>query len=228
VALAAGGLGPRHGSRLVCPCLGMMCALPGRGRCPGATRGLCALTGAACAVVGSAAPAWLPAFPRGVPPVRLPARPCAACPGASATVVELEDAPPSTSSRPKPVCVEPVSRDRGENAVYPSSSTHARSPSSPRWGVRATRRSSRVVACYNRLFARHCRVVRVICVCRERCFAFVARIATHRSRAWSARIIKLFCVCCVLCSACIACPIRMKFTRVVHVSSFVRVMICAL
>jgi hypothetical protein len=53
---------------------------------------------------------------------------------------------PINTSRPKPVCVEPISR-RGESVVYPSPSTHARSPSSPSWCVRATCRSSRVVAC---------------------------------------------------------------------------------
>jgi hypothetical protein len=32
----------------------------------------------------------------------------------------------------------------------------------------------------HRLFARHCRVVRVVRARRERCFMFVTRIATHR------------------------------------------------
>jgi hypothetical protein len=87
----------------------------------------------------------------------------------------------------------------------------------------------------HRLFARHCRAIRVVRARRERCFTFAVRIATHRSRTastliqtWSTRVIKLFCVCRVLCSACIVCPICMTFACAVHVSSFVRIMICAL
>jgi hypothetical protein len=53
---------------------------------------------------------------------------------------------PINTSRPKPVCVEPISR-HAENAVYPLPSTHARSPSSPSWCVRVACHSSRVVAC---------------------------------------------------------------------------------
>ena len=51
----------------------------------------------------------------------------------------------------------------------------------------------------HRLFARHRRAVHVIRARRGHCFAFVARIATHRSRAagtliqvWSSRVINLF------------------------------------
>lgn len=36
-----------------------------------------------CVRVGSAAPAWQSAFPRDVPPARLPAQPCVACLGAT-------------------------------------------------------------------------------------------------------------------------------------------------
>jgi hypothetical protein len=88
---AARGLGPW----LACPCPGTMCAQPRRGRCPGAARGLCALAGATCTVVGSAAPTWLSAFPRDVLPAQLPARPYAACPGAAAGVARLRCSPGS-------------------------------------------------------------------------------------------------------------------------------------
>jgi hypothetical protein len=53
---------------------------------------------------------------------------------------------PINTSCPKPVCVEPISH-RGENVVYPSPSTHARSPSSPSWCVLVACRSLHVVAC---------------------------------------------------------------------------------
>jgi hypothetical protein len=68
-------------------------------------------------------------------------------------------------------------------------------------GVFAThvvaRALSRVI---HRLLAHHRRVVRVVRARHGHCFAFVACIATHRSRvagtliqAWSSRVIKLFC-----------------------------------
>jgi hypothetical protein len=80
------------------------------------------------------------AFPRDVPRLSL-----CVVPTQWQTSSSRETRPINTS-RPKPVCVEPISH-RGENTVYPSPSTHARSPSSPSWCVRAACRSSRVVAC---------------------------------------------------------------------------------
>jgi hypothetical protein len=132
------------------PALGPSVAWPCSWRpCPGAAR-------------GGPAPS---ARHRGVPVARRGLRLACSCPGAAACVT-LRSMPwlslcvvpaqrqtssnretrPINTSRPKPVCVEAISR-RGENVVYPSPSTHARSPSSPSWCVRAACRSSRVVAC---------------------------------------------------------------------------------
>jgi hypothetical protein len=129
--------------------------------------------------------------------VAAPAQPLRG-PRAGPTVVKLGDAPPSTSSRPKPVCVEPVSR-RGENAVYPSSSTHARSPLSPSWGVRATRHS-RV---FLRVTTGCSRVIVVLFVS----FARVASVVSRLSRALPRIVHERGPHALLNCSTCVACSI---------------------
>jgi hypothetical protein len=159
------------------------------------------------------APVWQPAW---LAYVATPAQPLRG-PGAAATVVEQGDAP---------------HQHHRAQSLYASSTSHAEVITlSTRHrlpmcivcrrlaGVFAPRVVARALSCVtHRLLTRHCRVVRVVRVRHKRCFAFVAHITTHGSRAastliltWSTHVIKLSCVCRFLCSACIACPICMTF-----------------